>query len=136
MSLPRPKAAFLVTVCSLACAGFSLLWTIRAFRWNPVDPLPEHNARFAELRAALPQGQVFGYIDEPHGSAEKEAAKFRYYATAYGFAPVFIERSVEHRYLIGNFVTSPSPGYFEKLGLRVQRDFGRGVFLLENPKFH
>lgn len=136
MSMPRLNTAILVTVCSVACAGYSLLWTIRFVRWNPVDSFAEHNARFAELRAALPQGQVFGYIAEPHGPAGKDAANFRYFATGSGLAPVFVERTVEHRYLIGNFVTPPTSDYFEKLGLRVLRDFGRGVFLLENTKFH
>lgn len=128
-------AAVLIAACSVAFSGLFLLRTIQFVRWTPVDAVTYQIERFSGLVAAAPQGQVLGYIADPNVPAESDPANFRYFSTGYCFTPVFVDRSINHRFIVGNFDSPPPKDFLEKLGLHVIRDFGRGVLLLENPKF-
>jgi hypothetical protein len=82
--------------------------------------------RFAELRRALPEHGVVGYVGEASGSEVKD-----YYLTQYALVPLVVERSQDHPLVIGNFPSSrlASPPATTE-GLVLVRDFGDGVLLL------
>jgi hypothetical protein len=82
--------------------------------------------RFAELRRALPERGVVGYVGE---GGESEVAD--YYLTQYALVPIVVERSLDHPLVIGNFPFSrvaSSPA--TPKGFVLVRDFGNGVLLL------
>ena len=82
--------------------------------------------RFAELRRALPERGVVGYVGEA-GESEVDD----YYLAQYALAPLVVERSQDHPLVIGNFPASqPASPPAKVKGLVLVRDFGNGVLLL------
>jgi hypothetical protein len=92
---------------------------------NGVSDVAERSdRRFAELRRALPEYGVVGYVGD---SSETGVAD--YYLTQYALAPLVIERSTNHKLVIGNFPRAPRRG--TEADLVLVRDFGGGVLLFE-----
>ena len=89
------------------------------------DVAERSDRRFAELRRALPEYGVVGYVSDP-----SEAGVADYYLTQYALAPLVIERSTNHRLVIGNFPQPPRPE--AETDLVLVRDFGNGVLLFTN----
>jgi hypothetical protein len=89
--------------------------------------VPERSdLRFAELRRALPERGVVGYVGE---AGESEVAD--YYLAQYALVPLVVERSQDHPLVIGNFPSSgPASPPATVNGLVLVRDFGNGVLLL------
>lgn len=95
-------------------------------------PIPDHSIpddiarrsdrRFSDLKAALPQRGVIGYVGDPG-----ESGVPAYYLAQYALAPLVLDRSPNHRLVVGNFSSSVSPVSLEKL--RLVKDFGDGVLL-------
>jgi hypothetical protein len=82
--------------------------------------------RFAELRRALPEHGVVGYVGE---ASENEVAD--YYLAQYALVPLVVERSQDHPLIVGNFPSSrPASPPATIKGLVLVRDFGNGVLLL------
>lgn len=78
--------------------------------------------RFARLKAALPQRGVIGYIGQ-----EGESGLPAYYLAQYALAPLVLDRSLKHPFVIGNFTSSTGASSVENL--RLLKDFGDGVLL-------
>ncbi|MGB9072935.1 MAG: hypothetical protein WCC22_09725 [Terriglobales bacterium] len=82
--------------------------------------------RFAELRRAMPGSGVVGYVGEAGESGVAD-----YYLAQYALAPVVVERSQDHQFVIGNFPASrPASPPATVKGLVLVKDFGNGVLLL------
>ena len=79
--------------------------------------------RFAALRPYLPQHGVVGYIGEPGAAAMGD-----YYLTQYALAPLVLDHSTNHRFVVGNFPSS-SPAARAPAKLQLVKDFGDGVLL-------
>ena len=87
--------------------------------------------RFAAVKALLPARGVVGYIGEPG-----EGAKGDYYLAQYALAPLVVDDSTNHRFVVGNFRSAaavPSGSENPQLvKLQLVKDFGDGVFLFTN----
>jgi len=110
----------------------SLLSTLRIV-WsapNPARPAVDDiysrsDQRFAVLKTRLPLRGVVGYIGESGDSATPD-----YYLTQYALAPLVVERSSAHSFVVGNFPSLSPKGI--PLNLRLVEDFGNGVLLFAN----
>jgi hypothetical protein len=80
--------------------------------------------RFVALKASLPERGVIGYIGEPGVAAVGD-----YYLAQYALAPLVIDHSPNHRLVVGNFPSSPTPRSPSE-NLQLVKDFGDGVLLL------
>ena len=83
--------------------------------------------RFAALRADLPARGVIGYLGEPGENALPD-----YYLAQYALAPLVVDRSVQHQFVVGNFPSQEVPASLP--GLRKIHDFGDGLVLLANEE--
>lgn len=109
-----------------------LLSTARILREapRPTQLLPDDigrrsNERFAAVKQLLPTRGVVGYIGEPGDSSLPD-----YYLAQYALAPLVVDRSIQHKLVVGNFPSLQVPKAFS--GLRKLQDFGNGVVLLTN----
>jgi hypothetical protein len=91
-------------------------------RSTPDDVARGSDLRFARLKAALPQRGVVGYLGE---AGEPGVAP--YYLAQYALAPLVLDRSLNHPFVVGNFPSNPPAASIEKL--RLVEDFGDGVLL-------
>jgi hypothetical protein len=86
-------------------------------------------ARLADLRAALPQDAVLGYLTDLEPGSVAASASFN--IAQYALAPRLLRQDAEQPELFGNF---SRPADFAAVGrrhgLRIERDFGAGVVLL------
>ena len=88
----------------------------------PDDVEQDSDRRFARLKAALPQRGVVGYVGDTG-----ESGIAPYYLAQYALAALVLDRSPNHRFVVGNFRASIAPKAFDKL--RLVKDFGDGVLL-------
>lgn len=91
--------------------------------------------RFDAVRKELPSRGTIGYItDTDSGDNLKRSAE--YFMTQYVLAPVIVADSVaEYSVIIGNFhVNSPDSDFINANRLRVIKNFGQGILLLERNK--
>lgn len=92
---------------------------------NPDDVSQLSDQRFAPLKSRLPPQGVVGYIGEAGDSATPD-----YYLAQYALAPLVVDRSTGHDFVVGNFPAStpasPPPG------LHLVVDFGHGVLLFRS----
>ena len=93
------------------------------------DPVTPYEARFSELRTALPARGVVGYVgDVPPERYTSEDFR-RFILTAYALAPLVVVHDRLPELVVGNFVPDSVPAV-PPPGLRLVRDFGGGVWLL------
>ena len=90
---------------------------------NPDNIAKRSDQRFSAVKQALPTRGVIGYIGENGDSALPD-----YYLAQYALAPLVVDRSIQHKFVIGNFPGSEVPASLP--GLRKMQDFGNGVVLL------
>jgi len=88
----------------------------------PDDVARRSDLRFTELKAALPQRGVIGYVGDAG-----QAGIAPYYLAQYALAPLVLDRSPNHPLVVGNFPSNAPAVPFAKL--RVVKDFGDGVLL-------
>lgn len=117
---------------SLAPLMFALCCLLSSARMAKDAPIPgrvnadavvqRSDVRFAELKKLLPDRGVVGYIGQPGvpGLAD-------YYLAAYALAPVVLDDSPNHPYVVGNFPATPPSSIPQNLHL--VHDFGNGVLL-------
>ena len=86
------------------------------------DVAQRSDLRFAKLKAALPQRGVIGYVGDGG-----ESGVPAYYLAQYALAPLVLDRSPNHSFVVGNFSSNPPTASVEKL--RLVKDFGDGVLL-------
>jgi hypothetical protein len=118
--------ALLLAVCTLLSLVNYLLrgnWSVGA------DAVTLHEQRFARLRSVLPpQVTTVGYVSDPPIIRGDVAASKEYVLTLYALAPVVVDLTSEHRYVVGNS-TAISRRFPDNPHLIMERDFGDGVFL-------
>jgi hypothetical protein len=126
---PRRRAVAGLMLLALACS----LSAMRELMQSPSlghqkatgdDVEARSDLRFSELRKALPQSGVVGYIGEDGPSAVVE-----YYLAQYALAPLVVDRSPNHAFVIGNFPSSAKASSNEATQFSLVRDFGNGVML-------
>ncbi len=131
MQQSSPGAPRRNTIATLAFIFCCLLSTIRILREAPSPRQFRSDAvelrsdqRFADLKHALPQRGIVGYIGDSDGPAD-------YYLTQYALAPLVVDLSSNHSLVVGNFSGSqPPPRPLDHLQL--VKDFGNGVLLFAN----
>jgi hypothetical protein len=129
-SLPRKlKVVLVVFIC---CC---LLSTIRTLRdaprpWHQSDEVAKRSdQRFAAVKLALPGRGIIGYVGETGESSLPD-----YYLAQYALAPLVVDRSIQHIFVVGNFPSQQVPASLP--GLRKIQDFGNGVVLLASEDTH
>src|SRR5215510_14159519 len=121
----RGYAAVAVVVVLLLISVVPVLRTRRPFLIDPDE------ARFQELRTALPGRGTVGYLSDFVGTTPYDLAQ--YYLTQYSLAPVVVTPRPDQR-TVGNFSSlSAARALMEKHELDLVRDFGKGLLLLEKP---
>ena len=90
----------------------------------------------------LPGHGAVGYIDgladdelstpRQKYSLDEELPTARIYLAQYALAPVILVRSLDHKLVVGNFI-SPPPDLeiYRKMGLVPLRDFGNGIIIFK-----
>jgi len=101
-SLTRIKLAILLLLAINAL--FTNLSYVRLTRSlakpGAQDEVSLNEKRFAELRAALPQRGVIGYISDEPDPNEKIK---KYYLAQYALAPLIVVNEIDRPLVIGNF---------------------------------
>lgn len=122
-ALARTQLVLMAFVfCCLLSSARLVIQTPVLGRSVPDDVEQRSDLRFARLRAALPQRGVVGYVGETG-----ESGIATYYLAQYALAPLVLDRSPNHPFVVGNFRSSAVPSAFDKL--RLVKDFGDGVLL-------
>jgi hypothetical protein len=136
---PNARAAMpYETKIVIGTAAITFLCLLSTSRLVTEVPSPRHlktaasdvaersDKRFSELRRALPEYGVVGYFGAPSESVSD------YYLTQYALAPLVVDRSRDHKLVIGNFPHPPHvPPPGTETDLLLVRDFGNGVLLFE-----
>lgn len=132
----RVRLAFLlVLIYAGATAG---RWVDETGQWPDrarQDEISANDRRFQDLRVALPDTGVVGYVGDPVvgdytlGERNDTALRFfrRHLLAQYALAPVVVVEGTEPEFLVGNFepdAVRPAPP-----GFRLVRDFGEGLVL-------
>jgi hypothetical protein len=119
----RVVASVLIFVAGCLLSSARIIWDAPISRIHWRDEVSQRSdARFAALKALLPERGVVGYVGD---SADPTAD---YYLTQYALAPLVVEHSLSHPLIVGNF--RDKEANFADQNLRVIRDFGDGVLLL------
>jgi hypothetical protein len=108
----------------------SLLSSVRVLTETPTpssrhaDNVAERSDwRFAALKTALPKQGIVGYMGSSSSPAD-------YYLAQYALAPVVVDNSTDHPWVVGNFTDSvPVAPLKDWNGLELVKDFGKGVML-------
>jgi hypothetical protein len=82
--------------------------------------------RFGALKASLPARGVVGYVGESGAAAVGD-----YYLAEYALAPLIVDHSPNHEWVVGNFPEGSPPTAPEQ-DLQLIKDFGNGVLLFSN----
>jgi hypothetical protein len=138
--LPSPRRAGLgVALVVLFATGASLRLAVRearefARRERP-DEISRYEARFRELRRALPPDARVGYVADvvPEGSAAGDEiprlAFKRYVLTQYALVPTMVLPELRDGLTIGNFDAASATDSRSAAGRTLVHDFGDGVML-------
>ena len=119
----KTRLVLLVFVlCCLLSSARLVIETPNPGRFTPDEVAQRSDLRFARLKAALPQRGVIGYVGEAG-----ESGVPAYYLAQYALAPLVLDRSPNHPFVVGNFPSTASAPSIEKL--RLVKDFGDGVLL-------
>jgi hypothetical protein len=121
-------------------AALSSAWQgLRSWTDLPAtDPVTIHEARIAQLIPFLPASGEVGYVTTVENreifTAEKTFTNVEFLAqyvlTQYTLAPRIVRNSPDRPLVVGNFIDGPpAPGFLERHGLMVHRDFGDGLVL-------
>jgi hypothetical protein len=123
---PKPKAILVIFIC---CCLLSIIRILRDSprlgRIQPDDVAKRSDQRFAAVKLALPSRGIIGYVGEKGESSLPD-----YYLAQYALAPLVVDRSIQHKFVVGNFPSLQVPASLP--GLRTIEDFGNGVVLLSN----
>lgn len=115
--------------CCLLSTARILREAPKPWQLQPDDIAQRSDQRFAAVKQLLPSRGVVGYIAEPGDSSLPD-----YYLAQYALTPLVVDRSIQHKIVLGNFPSLQIPTSMP--GLRKIRDFGNGVVLLTNEDAH
>jgi hypothetical protein len=107
-------------------ANHTLLSTVRSGGPRPALPITDHHTRLAALAAAAPEDLAYGFVTDGNKLQ-------KYFMSQYVLIPRILTYGAGEPQVIGVFDGRPD-AVLAAEGLRVVRDFGRGVFLLEKVK--
>jgi uncharacterized protein YqgQ len=115
----------MVTICLLS--EFRLLKQAGMLHPSLLSREPQslYDKRFNDVRKMLPKHGVVGYLSDRSGNVGS------YYLTQYALAPLVVDNSMDHHFVIGNFGDAHSPISINHDWVLL-RDFGNGVILFEN----
>jgi hypothetical protein len=118
------KIVLVAFICCCLLSTVRIVW----YAPKPGHVAPDNIAkrsdqRFATVRSALPGRGIIGYVGENGESSLPD-----YYLAQYALAPLVVDRSIQHKFVIGNFPSGDVPASLP--GLRKIQDFGNGVVLL------
>jgi hypothetical protein len=92
-------------------------------------------ARFVDFRATVPEDAILGYLNDL--PAEDAVGTSMFFAAQYVLAPRLLQETGSYELVLGNFTR---PADFAALGrrhgLRIVRDFGKGVVLFRRQEAH
>ena len=123
-----PRITIATTIFILGCLLSTARVVIEApnpARLHSDDIQTRSDQRFADVKAALPQQGIVGYIGDSNSPAD-------YYLAQYALAPLVLDNSLNHSFIVGNFSTSPAPQNLPTAHLHLLKDFGNGVLLYAN----
>jgi len=136
--MSHPSSETLPAKTTVGVVVFVVCCLLSSFRLVLDTPSPAHvgpdniaqrsDQRFVALKTELPSRGVIGYVGESDDSALPD-----YYLTQYAVAPLVVDRSPNHKLVIGNFPNSHSES---PSGLRLVKDFGNGVMLFTKEDAH
>jgi len=128
----QPSARSLPARNRLVLLVFVFCCLLSSARLVVEAPVPGHSIpdeiaqrsdlRFARLKAVLPSRGVIGYVGDAG-----ESGIAPYYLAQYALAPLVLDHSPHHSFVVGNFSSSATATTFENL--RLLKDFGGGVLL-------
>jgi hypothetical protein len=126
-TLPTKVALWIFVLSCLFSAGRMIVDT-PGVSHDQADTALRTGQRFAGLRQVLPKHGVIGYIGQ-NGDGVGQ-----YYLAQYALAPLVVDHSLDHAFVIGNFPSSHPTGLPKNL--EMVRDFGDGVLLFANKDAH
>ncbi len=92
------------------------------------DQISRYEARFNEIKTMLPSSGSVGYVTSAH--LPPSEAKFHDGLVTYTLAPLLVERTTAHPFVIGNFPNSNQETRHPSFeGMNIIKDFGNGVVL-------
>ena len=118
-------ALVIFVFCCLLSTARILREAPKPWRIQTDDIARRSDQRFAAVKQLLPRRGVVGYIGEPGDSSLPD-----YYLAQYALAPIVVDRSIQHKLILGNFPSLQVP--ISMPGLRKIQDFGNGVVLMAN----
>ena len=99
---------------------------------EPPDNITLHEMRLAELRKRLPACGRVGYVADDSDRLDTPRAWRRFATTQYSLAPVILERTTAHEFVVGVFDDPGAvPAVAAADGLLVTEEFGGGVVLFK-----
>jgi hypothetical protein len=126
--LARARGGILLVIVAI-CLLSEFRLVKQAGRLHPSlwgrEPQSLYDKRFDDVRKLLPKRGVVGYLSDSPGNVGN------YYFTQYALAPLVVDNSTDHHYVIGNFGDPHSPISINHDWVLL-RDFGNGVVLFEN----
>jgi hypothetical protein len=121
------RVVLALIVISVLSANLSELRTMWQLDVQPgADEVSRQEKRFAQLKNALPQRGIVGFVtDAPDRS---EQLKRRYIA-GYALAPLVVAPGADRRLVIGDFADPSAARLVVGEALHVREDFGGGLVL-------
>lgn len=118
------KTVLVVFICCCLLSIIRIAWDApRPGQIEPDNIAKRSDQRFAAAKLALPARGIIGYVGENGDSSLPD-----YYLAQYALAPLVVDRSIQHKFVIGNFPSGREPASLP--GLRKIQDFGNGIVLL------
>ncbi len=128
-SLPTKAQAglYVFLAFALISALSFLLDSIRYYRQNgdELTGSTGYVVRFEALRKELPATGKVGYWT----NAERDPGDLEFHLTQFALAPVVLEKTKVHPYVVGNIAKNPTVEELQALGLALVKDYGLGVVL-------
>jgi len=118
------KVVLVVFICCCLLSTIRIVRNTAKLRHAAPDNIANRSdKRFAVVKSALPGSGIIGYVGENGESSLPD-----YYLAQYALAPLVVDRSIQHKFVIGNFPSGEVPASLP--GLQKIQDFGNGVVLL------
>jgi len=127
----RTSRARLCVLVFVSCCLLSAVRIVNHARraTDPNQVSQRSDQRFADLKGALPSVGTVGYI------GDSGAPPGQYYLAQYALAPLVVDYSADHVWVIGNF-PKKRPDLSALEHLELVKDFGDGVELFRNKDAH
>ena len=126
----KREAVLVVFLCCCLLSTIRIAWDApKPWHIQPENIAERSDQRFAAVKSALPDRGIIGYVGETGESSLPD-----YYLAQYALAPLVVDRSIQHKFVVGNFPSLQVPPSLP--GLRKIEDFGGGVVLLTTEDTH